>query len=132
MNARSRISSAGRPVRNACALALAIALAACAHKGTAPVEQLTNARASIAQAETVGAAQSAPVELLSSRDKLGQAEAAVRDKEFDRARELAEQAQADAALAERKARVAKAEATAAELLRSNQQLSNEAARNTRP
>ncbi|MDB5818556.1 MAG: hypothetical protein JWQ11_2196 [Rhizobacter sp.] len=119
--------------RNAALAAVVVTLAACASKGIAPVEQLSNARASIAQAEGAGAATTAPVELLSSRDKLTRAEAAVRDEKFDMARGLAEESQADAQLAERKARTAKAQAAAAELVRSNQQLGQEAQRNaTKP
>lgn len=131
---RRQSGSTGLAVwRHAALAAVVISLAACASKGVAPVEQLSNARASIAQAEGAGAAQAAPVELLSSRDKLTRAEAAVRDEKFDMARGLAEESQADAQLAERKARTAKAQATAAELVRSNQQLGQEAQRNaTKP
>jgi len=110
------------------AIAVALMLGACASQGPAPVEQLTRARASIAQAESAGAAQTAPLELQSSREKLGKAEAASHDEKFDQARAYAEESQADAELAERKARVAKAQAAADELARSNQQLSNEAQR----
>ena len=87
----------------------------------------------IAQAESAGAAQTAPLELQSSREKLGKAEAAAHDEKFAQARAYAEESQADADLAERKARVAKAQAAADELARSNQQLSNEAQRSvTKP
>ena len=110
------------------AIAAAFVLGACASKPPAPIEQLTRARASIAQAESAGAAQAAPLELQSSRDKLGKAEAASQDKKFDQARAYAEESQADAELAERKSRAAKAQAAADELARSNQQLSNEAQR----
>ncbi len=121
-----------RAIASACALGAAVLLGACASKGAAPVEQLTRARASIAQAESAGAQQSAPLELLSSREKLGKAELAVKDEKYGAARAFAEESQADAELAERKARVAKAQAAADELARSNQQLSNEAQRNAKP
>ena len=135
---RSPVGTTGRRSsatgwRHAALAAIVVTLAACASKGIAPVEQLSNARASIAQAESAGAAQTASVELLSSRDKLTRAEGAVRDEKFDMARALAEQSQADAQLAERKARTAKAEAAAAAIVRSNQQLGQEAQRNaTKP
>ena len=122
-----------RPIGAAAALAVALVLGACATKEPAPVEQLTRARASIAQAESAGAAQTAPLELQSSREKLGKAEAASHDEKYAQARAYAEESQADAELAERKARVAKAQAAADELARSNQQLSNEAQRSvTKP
>jgi hypothetical protein len=121
-----------RMIASACALGAAVLLGACASKGAAPVEQLTRARASIAQAESAGAQQAAPLELLSSREKLGKAEVAVKDEKYGAARAFAEESQADAELAERKARVAKAQAAADELARSNQQLSNEAQRSAKP
>ena len=111
---------------------LSLLLAACASPGIAPVAELATARASIAQAERAGAMEAAPVELLTAREKLGKAEAAVREGRFDSARRLAEQAEADAELAERKARAAKAQAAAAELARSNDQLRKEIERKGRP
>lgn len=107
------------------ATSLVILLAACASKGVLPSAQLDAARASIAQAESAGALDAAPVELLSARDKLSKAEAAAREDRFDAARQLAEAAEADAEVAERKSRAAKAEAAAAELARSNALLRKE-------
>lgn len=104
---------------------LVILLAACASKAVLPSAQLDAARASIAQAESAGALDAAPVELLSARDKLSKAEAAAREDRFDAARQLAEAAEADAEVAERKSRAAKAEAAAAELARSNALLRKE-------
>lgn len=119
-------------IATAAALSLAGLLGACASTGVAPVAELATARASIAQAESAGALEAAPVELLSSREKLGKAEAAVREERFDQARRLAEQAEVDAEVAERKSRAVKAQAVAAELSRSNQMLRNELDRNRRP
>lgn len=113
------------------ATSLVILLAACASKGVLPSTQLDAARASIAQAESAGALDAAPVELLSARDKLSKAEAAAREERFDAARQLAEAAEADAELAERKSRAAKAEAAAAELARSNALLRKEIDRKSR-
>ncbi|MDP1690822.1 MAG: DUF4398 domain-containing protein [Burkholderiaceae bacterium] len=107
------------------ALGLLALLGACASKGIAPVAELTTARASIAQAESAGALEAAPVELLAARDKLGKAEASAREERFDEARRLAQRAEADAELAERKARAVKARAAAAELARSNDLLRKE-------
>jgi hypothetical protein len=107
------------------AVALLGVLAACATPGDPPVAQIIGARASIAQAESAGAAEQAPVELLAAREKLGKAEAASRDKRFEPARRWSEQAMADADLAERKARAVKAQAAVTELARSNDLLRQE-------
>lgn len=112
------------------ALSLVALLGACASKGISPVAELTTARASIAQAESAGALDAAPVELLAARDKLGKAEASARAERFDEARRLAARAEADAELAERKARAVKAQAAATELARSNDLLRAEIERKT--
>ena len=116
----------------AAAIAVAVLVSACASKGIAPVAEMSSARASIAQAESAGAVRSAPVELLAARDKLTRAESAVREERFAQARQLAEAAEADAEVAERKARAVKARDAAAELERSNALLRSELERKTRP
>ena len=121
-----------RPLAVSAALAMALLLSACASKGVAPTAQLATARASVAQAEGVGARDAAPLELLSARDKLRQAETATREERFAQATQLAEQAEVDAELAERKARAAKAQAAATELARGNEMLRSEAERKTAP
>jgi len=103
----------------------ALILTGCASPGTPPVVQMTSARASIAQAESAGALQLAPVELLAARDKLGRAEAAVREERYVEARRLAEQAEADAELAERKSRTARSARAVEELARGNAELKKE-------
>lgn len=112
----------------AAGLASILLLGGCASKGMAPVAELATARASIAQAESAGAVQLAPVELLAARDKLGRAEAATREDRFGDGRRLAEQAQVDAEVAERKARAANAARAAEELRRANATLERETAR----
>lgn len=114
------------------AFVLTTLLAACAHRIDRPDAQLAEARASIRQAESDGARSSAPVELLSARDKLGRAEAAARTESFDTARALAEEARVDADLADHKTRAAKARLAADELARSNETLRQELERKTRP
>lgn len=125
-----------KPALRRAALAIAtvaaIGLAGCSSKATAPVAQLATARASITQAESAGAMQLAPVEILAARDKLGRAEAAVREERFADARRLAEQAEVDAELAERKTRAAKSAAAVEELARGNAALEKETARKSRP
>lgn len=112
--------------------ALLLVLAACASPGKPPAGEMAAARASIAEAESVGAVQQAPVDLLSAREKFGKAEAAIRDKRYVQAQRLAEEAQVDAEVAQQKARVVKAQATATELERSNQLLRQETERQVRP
>jgi len=107
-------------------------LGACASPGIAPRAEIDAARASISQAESAGALDSAPVELLSARDKLGKAEAAVRDEHFEQARRLATQAEVEAEVAERKSRAVKAQTAATELERSNELLRKELERKNRP
>jgi hypothetical protein len=79
----------------ACAVA---ALAGCSSPPI-PHSQLAVGQASLESAQTAGAGELAPVELNRAREKLAQAQAAVKDKRFDVARILAEQADADAQVA---------------------------------
>ncbi|MEO8248082.1 MAG: DUF4398 domain-containing protein [Burkholderiales bacterium] len=116
----------------ACAASTVLLLAACASTGKAPTGELASARTSVTQAETAGALQQAPVELLAAREKLGMAEAALRDERYEQARRLATEAQVDAQLAEQKARATKAQAAAQELARSNELLRQEIQRSGRP
>jgi hypothetical protein len=122
---RSELMSTRRWAAPVTVVALLGALAACATPGEPPVAQMIGARASIAQAESAGAVERAPVELLAAREKLGKAEAASREKRFESARRWSELAEADAELAERKARAAKAQAAVTELARSNDMLRQE-------
>ncbi len=119
-----------RPAAAVLALSATLFLGACASKGPPPVDALATARAAVTQAEAAQAGELAPVELLAARDKLAQADAAVRTEDFASARRLAEQATADGVLAERKARAERARQAAAELARSNAALQQEAGKRT--
>lgn len=77
-----------------------------------PVEQMAVSRAAIGNANSIGANEFAPVLLRSATDKMNAAERAMADKDYARARELAEQAQVDAQLAGAKTRSAKAQKAA--------------------
>lgn len=90
-----------------------------------PVAEMATARTSVASAESAGALQQAPTEFLSAREKLAQSETALRNKNNTEARRLAEEATADANVAERKTRAARSAQTAEELRRANSVLSNE-------
>ena len=75
----------------------------------APTEQVEMSRNAVSRAVTADATQYAPLEMKSAQDKLYSVERALGEKDFATARMLAEQAEADANLAERKARAVKAQ-----------------------
>lgn len=102
-----------------------VVVSGCAVKVPAPEKQVTLATQSIAQAETSGAVEFAPVELKSARDKLSQAKLAMDKEENLKARKLADEAMVDANLAEAKARSAKAQKVVDELKESINVLQDE-------
>ena len=79
------------------------ALGGCASVAV-PTEQVELTRNAVSRAVTADATQFAPVEMKSAQDKLYKVERALGEQDFAQARLLAEQAEADANLAERKAR----------------------------
>lgn len=87
-----------------------LALAACA---TAPKEQLAVAHHAVDQAAATSA--EAPLELASAREKLERANLAMAHKDYRQARELAAEAEADAGLAEARARSTRSERALDEL-----------------
>jgi hypothetical protein len=96
-----------------CLLVLATGLSACASKEKMPAAQeLAVGQAAVGDATVSGAAQYAPYEMASAQDKLGRARQAMAEKNYGAARELSDQAQADAKLAQAKASSAKAQAAA--------------------
>jgi hypothetical protein len=80
-----------------CALALGCGVAACASTPP-PTDQLAAARVMVNQAEP-RAAKDAPLELQTAQAKLGRAEDAMQQGEYEIARRNAEQAELDAKLA---------------------------------
>lgn len=96
-------------------------LAGCA--GTPPPEaELTAADLSVREAEEADAQQFAPVPLQEAREKLARARQAVEDEEMVAARRFAEQAAADAQLAEAEARAEMARSSLREVQQGVQQL----------
>lgn len=89
----------------------AILLAGCASTPP-PVEQMATSRAAVNNASSAGGNEFAPLQLKSAMEKMDNAERAMTEKNYVRARELAEQAQVDAKLAEATARSAKAQKAA--------------------
>lgn len=100
----------------ACATVL---LGACASTPE-PKEQMAVANAAVEQAS--GSSADAATELAAARDKLTRANAAMARKEYVQARQLAEEAAADAALAQASARSARSSRALTEVRQSIQQL----------
>jgi hypothetical protein len=112
-----------RQVRSCTACAIALALTACASVPP-PKEQLAVSRSAIERANSTAATDS-PVELAAGRDKLVRAELAMADKNYVLAKQLAEQAEADAVLAEALARSTRSERALAEVRESVRALREE-------
>ncbi|EPM0509109.1 DUF4398 domain-containing protein [Pseudomonas monteilii] len=88
-------------------LTVAIAVSGCA--GNPPTAQYAVTQSSVSSAVSAGGTEFAAVEMKAAQDKFKQAEIAMHDKKYDDAKRLAEQAEWDARLAERKAQAAKAQ-----------------------
>ncbi|VVN88387.1 DUF4398 domain-containing protein [Pseudomonas fluorescens] len=103
--------SPSTPLRSLKLAALAIGsslvLAGCA--GNPPTEQFAVTQSAVNGAVSAGGTEFAAVEMKSAQDKLKQAEIAMHDKKYDEAKLLAEQAEWDARVAERKAQAMKAD-----------------------
>ncbi|PVZ16060.1 MULTISPECIES: DUF4398 domain-containing protein [unclassified Pseudomonas] len=89
------------------ALGSSFILAGCA--GNPPTEQYALAQSAVNDAVSNGGVEFAPVETKSAQDKFHQADIAMHDENYDKARMLAEQAEWDARVATRKAQAAKAQ-----------------------
>jgi hypothetical protein len=106
-----RISSYQRQLAFAAIGIAALVVAGCASVPP-PTEQMAVSRSAIANAVSAGGAEYAPVEMRAAQDKMDRAGRAMQKEEFQDARWLAEEAQADARLAEKKAGSAKAQKAA--------------------
>ncbi|HUX91009.1 MAG TPA: DUF4398 domain-containing protein [Gallionellaceae bacterium] len=95
-------------------VAVAIFMAGCAST-PAPIEQMAVSREAVSNASSAGGNEFAPVQLNAAIEKMDAAERAMVKKDYLRARQLAEQAEADAQLAGAMARSAKAKKAADEL-----------------
>lgn len=94
-----------------CGMALLV-LAGCASQKTPATADVAVSRAAVDSATSAGAAELAPAEMTSAREKMLRANQALAAKDYQAARDLANQAQADARLAQSKANSAKATAAA--------------------
>lgn len=111
------------------ALCAAIALSAVGCATTpVPNEKIAVAKSSVQRAEQAGAPELAPVEMAAARDKLARAEKAAADREPVPANDFAEQANADAQLAEASAQRQRSHKAAMEFDASLQALRQETLR----
>jgi hypothetical protein len=117
-------------VSGTCAIAAcAIGAAGCASVyGPAPTEKIAVAGAAISDATGAGASQYAATDYRNAQRKLDRARAALAARDNEAARNLAEEAAADAQLAAARARSAKAERAAAEVQAGIRALRDEIAR----
>lgn len=112
------------------AIGAALLLSGCA--GTPPTEQMAVSQTLVESAVSAGAPEYAAVEMRSARDKFQQAELAMQEHDYTTARKLAEQAEWDARVAERKAQAEKAERALQDARVGVQELHQEGLRDVRP
>ena len=110
----------------ALAIGTSFVLAGCA--GNPPTEQYAVTQFAVNSAVSAGGTEYAAVEMKSAQDKLKQAEIAMHDKKYEEARRLAEQAEWDARVAERKSQAAKAEQAVKDSQKAVQELRQEGMR----
>ena len=110
----------------ALAIGGSLVLAGCA--GNPPTEQFAVTESAVNNAVSAGGTEFAAVEMKSAQDKLKQAEIAMHDKKYDQAKTLAEQAEWDARVAERKAQAMKAEQSVKDSQKGVQELRQESQR----
>jgi len=111
-----------------CGIAMLVGLTACASDKTPATADVAVSREAVAAATSAGAADLAPAEMQSARDKLMRANQALAAKDYKTAQDLATQASADAQLAQSKANSAKATTAADELQKNIRLLREEVAR----
>ncbi|MDO8349965.1 MAG: DUF4398 domain-containing protein [Gallionella sp.] len=109
------------------AVAVAIFMAGCASAPSvpAPTEQMAVSRAAVNNASSAGGNEFAPLQLKSAMEKMDAAERAMGEKNYARAKLLAEEALVDAKLAEMTARSAKAKKASDALQEDNRVLRKE-------
>ncbi|WP_348696047.1 DUF4398 domain-containing protein [Duganella fentianensis] len=113
-------------------LAVGAGLAGCASQKTPATADVAVSRAAVDAAASAGAAEVAPAEMEAARAKLMRANQALATRDYQAAADWANQAEADARLAQSKASSAKAAQAAEEVQRSIQALRDELARSAHP
>jgi len=111
----------------ALALGSSFILAGCA--GNPPTEQYALAQSAVNSAVSAGGTEYAAVETKSAQDKFKAAEIAMHDEDYEKAKMLAEQAEWDARVAERKAQAAKAQKAVDDAHQGVEELRQEGMRN---
>lgn len=101
-------------------------LAGCA--GNPPTEQFAVTESAVRSAVSAGGTEYAAVEMRKAQEKWKQAEMAMQKEKYDEARLLAEQAEWDARVAERKAQAAKAQKAVEDAKQSIEELRKESMR----
>lgn len=96
-----------------------------------PIEQMAVSKSAIANAVAAGGPEHAAVEMRSAQDKMDRANRAMAKEDYDVALTLAQQAQVDARLAEKKAQAGKAQKAAAVMQDDNRVLREELNRKTK-
>jgi len=109
----------------------AILVAGCASTPPPIIEQMASSRAAVSNASRAGGNEFAPQLLKSAMEKMDGAERAMAEKDYVRARQLAEQARVDAQLAGVTARSAKAQKAADALQEDSRVLREEIDRKTK-
>ena len=118
----------GRSKAIGIALGASMLLAGCA--GDPPTEQYAVAESAVNGAVSAGGTEFAAVEMKSAQDKFKQAEIAMHENSYTEAKRLAEQAEWDARVAERKAQAAKAKKAVQDAHQGVEDLRNEGMRAT--
>jgi len=124
MNALPKCRASGKPLFATAVVAAIVLISACSSVPE-PVGEISSARAVVRSLSDTEARTFAPVEADRARTKLQRAEAALQAKNFDEARRLAMEAEADAELARAKTNAIKANRAAAELEQSIRVLRSE-------
>lgn len=118
-----------RAARPLLAAAVFAAIAGCASTPK-PTAEIETSKSAVASALSAGAAELAPFELQTAQDKADKAARAMANEDYQMARRLAEEAAADAKLAEAKAFAAKADNTLQESQEGMRALREEIGRQT--
>lgn len=104
-----------KQLRAVLCVAAVVLIAGCSSLKTPATASVAVSKAAVENAAGAGATELAPVEMQSAREKMALANKAMANKDYKLARDLANQAQVDAKLAQSKANSAKAQ-TAADAL----------------
>lgn len=104
-------------------------LTACA--GNPPTEQFAVTESAVRSAVSAGGPEYAAVEMRAAQEKWKEAELAMQKENYEQARKLAEQAEWDACVAERKAEAAKAQKAVEDAQQGIRELREEGMRNVR-